>query len=744
MSPVVRLLAKQLSRPPQVRGEETLRGHTALVCEAAEELLKNCGSASLAATRLSEFTLDELVASVRLSAFIHDLGKCSDHFQAMLVGRRTVPQLIRHEALSLWLCWPGQPLADWLRAAVATDELYELAVIAGAGHHRKFLSRAFAPDDSGAGTSLKLLCAHADFASVLSFGESFLGLGSPPKFIQDIMLSTAPGKTVRRTFDAWEAEIEDRVRPGQAVARLLALMKALVICADVAGSALPRGHVKPRWISEQLSGRRGGEVFQRVVDDRLKGRPPRAFQVEVASSDSPITLVRAGCGTGKTVAAYLWHLRQHPSRQLWLTYPTTGTATEGFRDYLRKPDIVARLDHGRAMVDYELFELSDGEEGRESDRLDSIRAWGMEAISCTVDTVLGLTQNQRKGLYAWPGLVQGTVVFDEVHAYDDALFGALLRFLEAMPGVPVLLMTASLPADRLQSLRQIARRVHGIELPTISGPQDLECLPRYEIASQDADPWSLAMEVLERGGKVLWVSNTVDRAVSIWEEATQRGIRDPRLYHSRFRYIDRLRRHAEVIESFERPGSAFASTTQVAEMSLDLSADLLVTDLAPVPALIQRLGRLNRRSTPEANAGSKTCVVRQVGHPLPYTAEELLESRAWLSVLRGRVCSARDLTDAWTQREGPSPMPGESAWLDGRFHTTVAPLRGASPGITVLRSADAQAVLDGRLDPVEASIPMPPPRKGVAWAKWPTVKHLPVADDGFLEYSEERGGRWRK
>src|SRR5699024_9311777 len=77
----------------------------------------------------------------------------------------------------------------------------------------------------------------------------------------------------------------------------------------------------------------------------------------------------------------------------------------------------------------------------------------------------------------------------------------------------------------------------------------------------------------------------------------QRGF-GARLYHSRFKYVDRVQRHGDVIDAFRAPGSTLASTTQVAEMSLDLSADLLVTDLAPVPALIQRLGRLNRRARP--------------------------------------------------------------------------------------------------------------------------------------------------
>ncbi len=143
----------------------------------------------------------------------------------------------------------------------------------------------------------------------------------------------------------------------------------------------------------------------------------------------------------------------------------------------------------------------------------ALRAWGCEAIVCTVDTVLGLVQNQRKGLYAWPGLAHAAVVFDEIHAYDDALFGALLRFLEGMPGTPALLMTASLPADRMTALRGLVGRLHNATLAEIEGPPELERLPRY--VRVDAEPLAAAQQVLDSGGKVLWVSNTVGRCISI-------------------------------------------------------------------------------------------------------------------------------------------------------------------------------------------------------------------------------------
>src|SRR5262249_30797822 len=81
------------------------------------------------------------------------------------------------------------------------------------------------------------------------------------------------------------------------------------------------------------------------------------------------------------------------------------------------------------------------------------------------------------------------------------------------------------------------------------------------------------------------------------------------VYHSRFRYRDRVKRQEQVVAEFAyhnegpnkgkrvKPGGCLVITTQVCEMSLDISADLMVTATCPLPALVQRLGRLNRYAT---------------------------------------------------------------------------------------------------------------------------------------------------
>lgn len=732
-----RLLAKSAT---DLREPHTLPGHTAMVATAAAQLLRHRGEASLRAAGLGLGLLEALERVVLLAALVHDLGKANDHFQEVVrYQRRDRPQLVRHEALTLFLCWPGQPLADWLRSAVEEDADYVTALVAAAGHHRVFDSHAVAAPGAGAGRRTTLLATHPDFTATLEAIGKRLGIGSPPACVEDLVVESTRNFDPRRRLEEWRLHFERLVALNSPCRHLLPIAKALVIDADVAGSVLPKGGESPLWIGVQLGRRASRDDFEDIVRRRLGAAGVlRPFQMAVAGSEAPVTLVRAGCGTGKTLAAYAWAAAQHPGRQLWVTYPTTGTATEGFRDYVHGADLVGRLEHGRAEVDVEIFSLDDGAAGaRELDRLDAIRAWGCEVVTATVDVVLGAVQNHRKGLYAWAGLCDAAIVFDEVHAYDQGLFGALLRWLEALPGIPALLMTASLPAARLAAVRELVGRVHKRPLAEIEGPADLEALPRYVRACEE--PATLVRRTLAEGGKVLWVSNTVKQCMAI---AGSWSVECPLVYHSRYRYRDRVNRHADVVDAFQREGPVLALTTQVAEMSLDLSADLLVSDLAPVPALIQRLGRLNRRSDPERPSPAKPFVVLPF-HGEPYPAEALDAARRWLASLPDLPLSQRDLVAAWTPDTGAESVARiASTWLDGGFVTEIGDLRGATPGITVLLSEDAERVRRGELKPVEVALPMGPPPAWLAWKDWQRVAWYPVVPPDVISYDAKLGGRW--
>src|SRR5207245_2374595 len=115
------------------------------------------------------------------------------------------------------------------------------------------------------------------------------------------------------------------------------------IASDVAGSALPREVTdaarRARWIPDALQNRPLDGELQEIVEKRLvierkKGNEGelRKFQIAVGASTASVTFVKAGCGSGKTLAAYHWAASQHPTRRLYFCYPTTGTASEGYKD----------------------------------------------------------------------------------------------------------------------------------------------------------------------------------------------------------------------------------------------------------------------------------------------------------------------------------------------------------------------------------------------------------------------------
>lgn len=741
-----------------------LAQHLADVYAAAMRVLDSTGDDQLKALGLSsDHFRDRLRRSVLLAAALHDLGKANDHFQGMIYFRRDVqvnPQGLRHEWATLLML---RYLREWLQSALGDyPQDFSFVEWAIVGHHAG--SEHASPPrgcPAGAGAEIELLMGERGFQEGLNFLQSAFSLKTSPPQLEHVKCNLVGSDNVFAEIVAWSrANQKTWEKLSKTDRQLVAAIKNCLIAADVAGSALPRAipdeSQRWDWITRSFAGKPEPGDLHQVVEERAKSfvgtsAERERFQKSVAASRDMVTFVKAGCGSGKTQSAYMWAAANHPTRRLYFCYPTTGTATEGFKDYLfddaeKTPLVGAKLFHSRREVDFEIILDAGNDTPRLYDdvakKLEALEAWSTPVVACTVDTVLGLVQNNKRGLFAWPAFAQSAFVFDEIHAFDDRLFGALLRFLRDLPGLPVLLMTASLPAAREEALRELLA-ARGQTFSPIAGPTDLETLPRYHRAPITAnDPWPAIRRTLESGGKVLWVCNTVAR---VMEAATSTAEFSPLLYHSRFKYEDRVARHKAVIDAFNpklNPSKALAICSQVAEMSLDLSADLLVTDLATVPALIQRLGRLNRR----ARQGDKTkplVVIEPAGH-LPYTPADQVAAHQWLARLPNGEISQRDLAEAWEYTGDQTPELVPSAWLDGGPVTTVSELREASPGITVLMESDRKAVRDKPALLPRLILPMPPPHRSLNWQAWPRERGIPVAPPNSIDYDPLRGAQWQK
>ncbi len=747
------------AKSPLGSAETTLQSHLEAVWESARAVLEVSGDDILSAFQLDKVRWrDSFARVVLMSAALHDIGKANDHFQAMIHKEGTVTcQGIRHEWVSLLLVNHPQ-VQKWLREGLSSDLEWHAVQWAVSGHHPRMdrESPPTSPPATYPSNQITVYSAHPDFIESLKGCALWLRLKSYPTLPatcwnlsgRENNVFTEIRKLTRAHDEFWDDAQENRETRA-----FVAAVKAMLLGCDVAGSALPNlasysALNRSKWIHNLLSIRPEKEQLESIVKNRLEGRPLRDFQQAVAIAPQRVVFARAGCGSGKTLAAYL-RASQHPlwaNRRLWFCYPTTGTTTEGFKDYLHDQESPEfRLFHSRAEIDYSIILEADYEPDDSLDKVRSLAAWGSAAVCSTVDTVLGIVQNERKALYRWPSFAQSAFVFDEIHAYDDNLFAAMVKFVSELRGIPFLLMTASLPKQRLDFIKEKL----GEELGEVEGPEDLEKIRRYHFAPKD--PGSLFETVhqeLAKGGKILWVCNTVARAMKFAAELQNRGLLDVPVYHSRFKYPDRVFQHQKVVSAFKKQGPAIVVTTQVAEMSLDLSATLLISDLAPISSLIQRLGRLNRRTTGTSPSAPFWVILPTETDgcvkPAPYLEIELSAAAQWIQKLTslGRAFSQQDLVDYWDQSSSFFPDI-RSTWLTGGPHTEVRPLRDIQQGLQIILESDVKSVTNGDVLIQEVLIPMNMPihNKWMNWQRCPGNGVL-VAPTGTVVYHQTQGASW--
>jgi CRISPR-associated endonuclease/helicase Cas3 len=738
----------------------TLLKHTLNVTRAAEailsvisnQIIKNCN------LNISSSIFKKIVL---LSCLIHDFGKANNHFQNFITSRQQ--QFIRHEHLTLILFSPkkdNNQLYGYLREIllelvnfhedkIINEEYINIAILAAFSHHLK-TGRDFNYDVDSTVTFLG-----SDIQMYYLFCEIASLFGTKDK------LSIVPRVNVTHKFRFEKMNIETELfyqKTSQENKKILPLVKGIVICADVIGSSLyltkeersdeNNSRNDKRNIINMLNTRASSEDFNEIMESRLNGNKLRPFQQKVADSHSKITYIKAGCGTGKTLAAYAW-AQKYASRQVWVTYPTTGTSTEGFRDYVNFEDFGSQLITSRANIDYELFQLHSNEPEEKDDIFDVLRDLKSKFIIATVDSLLSIMQNNRKALMRLPAIQNSVVVFDEVHSYDDQMFSHLLNFIKTFPGIPCLIMTASLPLHRELALTTLVKELHGEDLIPLEGPQEIEDVKRYELVSSGdyksdiSQVDEIIRKTINERGKILRICNTVNTAVE--DYLSYKDNYDCKIYHSRFKYLDRVAKHKDLISSFREDRSIMAFTTQVAEMSLDLSSDLLITDLANVPALIQRFGRVNRKNPITC---LKQIVILQPETFRPYENIKTIQSKKagealqWLEKLAGIEggFSQSDLVKCWDHSNTDDVDYVKSNFNINDFHTIPGAFRDIEASYPVILKADYQRYkrsvdIQGRIIPMNRHYHL-------NLEKCHREKFGYVMDEKFIEYSSEIGGRW--
>ena len=232
------------------------------------------------------------------------------------------------------------------------------------------------------------------------------------------------------------------------------------------------------------------------------------------------------------------------------------------------------------------------------------------------------------------GLATHVLIVDEVHSYDTymhTILKSLLRFQAALGG-SVILLSATLSMHMRNDLakafceglgHQTYTPLHSMEYPLVtlcagdgnhelSPEQDIERCLHYRIMplSEIQNAYAIILEKARSGKCVCWVRNTVADAVESYQYIREHGDRDHViLFHARFIAADRERIENEILSRFGKPfdeekrKGMIVIATQVIEQSLDLDFDCLISDLAPIDAVIQRAGRMHRHAEFHRNDG---------------------------------------------------------------------------------------------------------------------------------------------
>jgi CRISPR-associated endonuclease/helicase Cas3 len=166
------------------------------------------------------------------------------------------------------------------------------------------------------------------------------------------------------------------------------------------------------------------------------------------------------------------------------------------------------------------------------------------------------------------------------------------------------------------------------------------------------------------------------------------------LLHSRFKRKDRNERE-ERLQKVLEPGSlpCICVSTQVVEVSLDISFDVIITQVAPIDGLVQRMGRVNRRRERQ-NGLADVHVLGEPRQCLPYKREVLQDTLAALpdngSPLEAP--SLQSIIDEVYPTFEPTRIEANLAWgADGSF--TKKALCNGSIGLMELLKIDSVSAL---------------------------------------------------
>ncbi len=340
------------------------------------------------------------------------------------------------------------------------------------------------------------------------------------------------------------------------------------------------------------------QVREKAEKDGRQFNGWESFQEESGETTGQLML-SAPTGSGKTEAALLWSDKNQgktKGNRVFYVLPYTASINAMYNRLrgLVSEDKIGML-HGKA--NYFVYKaLADNEYTYQETAAQVREQQDLTKKICRPYKVLTPFQ-LLKAFFGIRGfemqmaeMSQGLFIFDEIHAYDPhttALILTMIKKLRKDYDAKFCIMTATMP----KFLKDMIHEALGGFSPVDMASEDRDRFTRHRVQLLDGNIHDAIPAIEDRlndGKRVMVVCNTVKQAQDVFQEL-QFETDNAKLLHSRFILKDRERIEKELGDADLLVG------TQAVEVSLDIDFDCLFTEPAPIDALIQRFGRINRK-----------------------------------------------------------------------------------------------------------------------------------------------------
>jgi CRISPR-associated endonuclease/helicase Cas3 len=537
--------------------------------------------------RLSEeFGFDErrFLMSSLLSVVLHDIGKCTDIFQQMMVTVQNGEKFdyrknYRHELVSfLYAVYGSFALTDQKGQLVGKLPLEALAVL---GHHKAINPnmRFFEKERTNKMPSLDEDGAKQALFLARQIFENE-GYDFPDEILNFKFENLNPYLNACKFLNDYVATMYHEDNNHEAIRPTYLLLKAILHYSDWHGSSGYDVNYNLKTKSTQLI----SEIETRCELKDIHFTGLTEFQKTCAGTLNNVIAI-APTGSGKTEASLLWglnNLQNMETGKLLYLLPTMVTANSIFsrlEDYFGKGNV--GLTHSTASFMFQ--DEEDNQEERRNVLFD--KSFIKPATVATIDQLLVTGFNYGKWTLVEANASNAVIIIDEIHSYDPWTLGLIIKSIEHFSklGARFMLMSATMPTYLTNLLSKAFSSVEIIRddfLLNSSRNKYITCDKFIDDAIPDIE------DAVNEGKKTLVVVNNVAKCQELYHKLASLN---PVCYHSKFTLLDRVEKENNIEET------NLLIATQVVEVSLDIDFDIMFCECAPPDAIVQRAGRVNRR-----------------------------------------------------------------------------------------------------------------------------------------------------